>query len=170
MGEYSSYTKEFKEAMVQKLLANSGRSVKSLSVEVGIPFSTLRNWKEKYCQKKGPGLSKKKTNKLKSEEKFNIVILTASMSEAEKSEYCRKHGIYPEDIDRWRKDCIAGCRDKSESAVIKQNKVVERKWKQEAKRLEKELNRKDKALAETAALLVLKKKVQAIWGDPEDDS
>jgi len=48
-------------------------------------------------------------------------------------------------------------------------KVEERKWKQEAKRLEKELNRKDKALAETAALLVLKKKVQTIWGDPEED-
>ena len=169
MAKYSSYTKEFKTAMVQKLLANPSTSVKALSVEAGIPFSTLRNWKEKYCKKKGLSLPKKKTNKLKSEDKFNIVILTASLSEAEKSEYCRKHGIYPEDIEQWKKDCIAGCRDKSETTVIKQNKVDERKWKQEAKRLEKELNRKDKALAETAALLVLKKKVQAIWGDPEED-
>jgi transposase len=169
MSRYSSYTKEFKTAMVEKLLSNSGISVKSLSVEAGIPFSTLRNWKEKYCKKKGLGLSKKKKNKLNSEEKFNIVILTASMSEAEKSEYCRTNGIYSEEIEQWKKDCIAGCRDKSEATAIKQNKISERKWKQEAKRLEKELNRKDKALAETAALLVLKKKVQAIWGDPEED-
>ncbi len=169
MAKYTIYTKEFKAAMVQKLLSNSGTSVRLLSVEAGIPYSTLRNWKEKYCQKKGHALSKTNPKKIKSEEKFNIVILTSSMSEAEKSEYCRKHGIYPEDIDQWRKDCIAGCCDKSETTVIKQNKVDERKWKQEAKRLEKELNRKDKALAETAALLVLKKKVQAIWGDPGDD-
>jgi transposase len=150
--------------MVQKLLANPSISVKSLSIEAGIPFSTLRNWKDKYCQKKGLGLSKKRTNKLKSEEKFNIVILTASMSEAEKSEYCRAHGIYCEEIEQWKKDCIAGCRDKSDTAAIKQNKVSERKWKQEAKRLEKELNRKDKALAETAALLVLKKKFRQSGG------
>ena len=38
------------------------------------------------------------------------------------------------------------------------------------KELERELRRKDKALAETAALLVLKKKVQAIWGDEDDDT
>jgi transposase len=36
--------------------------------------------------------------------------------------------------------------------------------------LEKELRRKDKALAEAAALLVLQKKVQAIWGDADDDT
>lgn len=170
MAKYSTYTEEFKVAMVQKLLANSGTSVKTLSVEAGIPFSTLRNWKEKYCKKKGLDLSKNKTNKLNPEDKFNVVILTASMSEAEKSKYCRMHGIYPEEIEQWQKDCIAGCRDKSNTAVVKQNKVSERKWREEAKRLEKELNRKDKALAETAALLVLKKKVQEIWGDPEEDS
>lgn len=170
MANYSTYTDEFKEAMVQKILANPDRSVKSVSVEAGIPSSTLGNWKNKYCQKKGLIVSKMKTNKLKSEDKFNVVILTTSMNEAEISEYCRKNGIYSEEIEQWKQDCIAGCGNKSGAALIKQNKSSERKWKLEAKRLEKELHRKDKALAETAALLVLKKKAQVIWGDTEENS
>jgi transposase len=169
MASYSTYTEEFKEAMVQKLLANPGKSVKTLSVEAGIPFSTLRNWKEKYCQQKGFDLSKKKRVKWTPEEKLNAIILTASMNEAEKSEYCRKQGVYPEDLTQWKNECLSGCGAKPDKIAIKQNKVNELKWKQEVKRLEKELHRKDKALAETAALLVLKKKAQAIWGDPEDE-
>ena len=169
MAKYKTYTDEFKEAMVQKILANPGRSVKSVSMGAGISPSTLRNWKDKYCRNRGLDLSKKRTNKFKPEEKFNTVILTASMNEAEKNEYCRKNGIYPEEIEQWRKSCINGCDDKSATAADKKNKGSARKWEQENKQLKKEIRRKDKALAETAALLVLKKKAQAIWGDPEDD-
>ncbi len=166
MASYSRYTNEFKQAMVQKFLTNPNRSAKSLSVEAGVPVSTLRNWKDKYCGNEGIVLSKKK---LKPEDKFNVVILTASMSEAEISQYCRKNGIYPEDIELWKKDCIAGCGAKFDKKARKQSRITERKLEQETKRLKKELNRKDKALAETAALLVLKKKANAIWGDPEDE-
>ena len=166
MGRYARYTDEFKEAMIQKFLTNSNRSVRALSVEAGIPLSTLRNWKNQHCQNKGITLSKKK---LTPEDKFNIVILTASMSEAEKSEDCRKNGVYSEEIEQWRKECIAGCDKKSETKNKSINRKIERKFEQENKKLKKELNRKDKALAETAALLVLKKKVNAIWGDPEDE-
>lgn len=169
MAQYTTYTDEFKEAMVQKILANPDRSVRSISIEAGIPQSTLRKWKDTYCQIKGLVLPRKKTNKLNPESKFNVVILTSSMSEAEKSEYCRKHGIYSEDIEQWKQDCIAGCGDQSAKAAIKQNRESERKWQRETKQLQKEIHRKDKALAETAALLVLKKKAQEIWGDPEDD-
>jgi len=165
MAKYSRYTKEFKQSMVQKFLTNPNRSAKSLSVEAGVPISTLRGWKNLYCQSKGTVLSKKK---LTPEDKFNVVILTASMSEAEKSEYCRKNGIYSEEIEQWKKDCIAGCGSTSYVKTIKRSKI-ERKLEQETKLLKKELNRKDKALAETAALLVLKKKANAIWGDPEDE-
>lgn len=169
MAKYSTYSDEFKEAMVQKILANPHRSVKSVSVEAGIPPSTLKNWKDKYCHNKGLVLSKQKKNKLKPDDKFNVVILTASMSEAEKSEYCRQNGIYPEDIEQWKNDCIAGCGNELDKSAKKQNRNSERKWENENRRLKKELNRKDKALAETAALLVLKKKAHDIWGDPEDE-
>ena len=162
MARYTSYTNDFKDAMIQKLLTNPDKSVSLLSREAGIPISTLKNWKNKYCQNRGITLSK---NKLKPEDKFNIVIITASMSEAEKNEYCRKNGIYSEEIDQWRKDCIEGCGSNSKT----KNKKIERKFEKENKKLKKELTRKEKALAETAALLVLKKKADAIWGVQEDE-
>jgi len=80
------------------------------------------------------------------------------MSEAEKSEYCRKHGIYPVQLKDWKKDCISGCRNAPDKKYIKEAKEREQKYKKKMRELEKELKRKEKALAETAALLVLKKK------------
>ena len=52
---------------------------------------------------------------------------------------------------------------------IKEAKEKEQEYKKKTRNLEKDLRRKEKALAETAALLVLKKKVQEIWGEPEDE-
>ena len=170
VAKYKKYSDEFKEAMIQKILVNPGRSVKSISSEAGIPSTTLTTWKDKYFRKRGLDLPKNKINKLTAMDKFNFVISVSSMNEAEKNEYCRKQGLYPQDIEQWRQDCIAGCQDQSAAAAIKQNRQKERKWEKEARRLKKELNRKNKALAETAALLVLKKKAREIWGDQEDDS
>ena len=100
MAKYKTYTDEFKKAMVQKILVNPGRSVKSVRIEAGIAPSTLRNWKDKYYLNRGPDLSKNRTNKIKPKDKFNTVILATSMSEDEKSDYCRTHGLYPEEIER----------------------------------------------------------------------
>ena len=64
-------------------------------------------------------------------------------------------------MQQWRKEMLNGLETASPA---KKNKGKS----PEAKRireLERELYRKEKALAETAALLVLKKKAQAIWGD-----
>lgn len=169
MARYSSYTREFKESIVQKFLANPEITVTEISEESGVPESTVRSWRDKYNLSRGFTVTKPKSNILKAEEKFNIVVLTSSMSEAEKSEYCRKHGIYPEEIAQWTKDCISGCDNKSGSASAKKNLKKERDLELETKRLRKEIRRKDKALAETAALLVLKKKAQEIWGDQEDE-
>ena len=170
MSKYATYTDEFKSTMVQKVHTNSGKSVRLISKEAGIPSSTLKNWIIRYHQKKGLPVAKRKTLKWKPEDKLNAVILTASINEAERSEYCRKQGIYIEDLDHWKLECLSGFGDKSVKIVKKQNKNRERKLEQETKWLKKELRRKEKALAETAALLVLKKKAREIWGDPEEES
>jgi transposase len=167
--EVVTYRKEFKKSMLQKVLANPSGSVLDIAMEAGIPPSTLRTWYYKHCNDNGVQLARKKKKGRQAEDKFNAVVETAHMSEAEVSEYCRTHGLYPEDLKQWREDCISGCRSNPDKKVIDQAKHDKKLLEKKAQSLEKELRRKDKALAEAAALLILKKKAQAIWGDPEED-
>ncbi len=163
------YTQEFKEAIIQKILLNSDRTVVSFAREASIPESTVATW-IRNTKKTGKTLNSKKSKKQWSaEKKFEAVIETSALSEAEKSEYCRQHGIYPDQLKEWKKDCISGCRKSPDREYLKKAKLREQELKRKAQSLEKELNRKEKALAETAALLVLKKKAQDLWGDQEDE-
>lgn len=164
------YTREFKEAIIQKILLNSDRTVVSFAREASIPESTVATWIRNHKKRTGKTLSSKKRKKQWSaEKKFEAVLETSALSEAEKSEYCRQHGIYPDQLKEWKQDCISGCRKSPDRDYLKKAKQREQELKQKAQSLEKELNRKEKALAETAALLVLKKKAQELWGDQEDD-
>jgi transposase len=166
----TEYSQEFKESMLQKIFFNPDRSVVSFAIEANIPGSTVATWVRNYKKKNGKIMGQKKRKKLWSAEKmFETVLIAAPMSEAEKSEYCRKQGIYPVQLKEWKEDCIAGCRNAPDKKYIKEAKEKEQKYKKKTRALEKDLRRKEKALAETAALLVLKKKVQEIWGDPEDE-
>ena len=85
----------------------------------------------------------------------------------ELSKYCRTNGYYVEDVKAWRNSCIvANDRQKEDSIELREELTKEKK---KAKELEREIRIKDKALAETTALLVLKKKLNAIFGDLEED-
>ena len=96
-----------------------------------------------------------------------VVIETAALNEEELAEYCRRKGLYVEQVMGWREAAVAGAETQRPlSGAERQELQQERK---KRRRLEKELRRKEKALAEAAALLVLQKKAQAIWGDGEDD-
>ena len=101
------------------------------------------------------------------DDKLAVVIETASLNEAQLSEYCRSKGLYPEQINEWKTSALSGYQNNRQMKKEKiQNHQQDRK---KIKRLESELRRKEKALAETAALLVLSKKCQAIWGEHEED-
>lgn len=162
----AKYSKEFKTNIIAKLLPPQNVSVPDMVKETGIPRDTLYTWKRQYRHVQGEHDTnqdqKQKTASLTNEEKLSVVIETASLSEVELGEYCRRKGFYPEQITGWKKAFVQGT-----SAV---NSKAEREQRKELletiKQLEKELNRKDKALAETAALLVLQKKFQALWEEP----
>lgn len=94
------------------------------------------------------------------------MLATAALNEADLAEYCRKRGLYPAQIAAWRSACEqANDWDRASTARLGRATKDEKK---RVKDLERELARKDRALAETAALLVLRKKAAAIWGDGED--
>ncbi len=99
------------------------------------------------------------------QERYGALLETASLPEEELGRWCREHGVHSHQLDRWGHDAMAGT--SGQAGVAKQAET--RRLREENRTLKKELRRKDKALAETAALLVLKKKAALIWGEPEDD-
>lgn len=152
--------------IINRTLAPEELSYKELSEETGISINTLYAWKRKIKMGTIPKTKRKKI--LSTEDKFHIVMETIKLNETDINEYCRKKGIYSKDVKIWQNQCIGANGVFNESAEVKQIKNDLRSEKAHSKELEKELNRKEKALAETAALLVLKKKAQAIWGDEEN--
>ena len=163
-----NYSQELKEAMLRRMLPPNNESITKISKEEGISEQTLRNWRDK-ARKEGyatPGTDAA-PDKWNTQDKFLIVMETASMNETELAEYARKKGLYVEQIKAWKDACINANGGVAKEAA-RLNKELKESEK-ERKKLEKELARKEKALAETAALLVLRKKADAIWGDPEDE-
>jgi transposase len=97
------------------------------------------------------------------------VLETAGLNATELSAYCRERGLYPEQVERWRQ----ASQDANEKPVLtlKEQRELEKLRAQdqrEIKRLQKELRKKEKALAEAAALLLVTKKMQALWGEAEE--
>jgi hypothetical protein len=94
---------------------------------------------------------------------LQAVIATAAMDEATRSAWCREQGLYPAELDAWKQDAIAGLGEPRAASAAEA-----REDRRRVKELERQLHRKDKALAETAALLVLSKKLSAVFHDGED--
>lgn len=161
-----TYPEELKSKIIARLLPPNNEYVPDVSRETGVPKDTLYAWRIKH--RRGAQTIKAGQNriaKLTSAQRFDIVLETAGMNEAELSKYCRRNGLYPDQIDAWRQTC----RSANTPGARREDRKRNRQLSQEIKQLRAELRRKEKALAEAAALLVLKKKAQAIWGDPEDE-
>jgi len=161
----TQYSEEFKAGLIAKMLPPNNVGVPELSRETGIPQDTLYGWRLKHRRSNGDGAVKRvPSGELSSEEKFAVVMETASLNEVELSEYCRRKGLYPEPIHAWRK----ACQQANASAGVGMDRDKRRQQAKEIKQLQEELRRKDKALAETAALLVLQKKVRIFLAEPAD--
>ena len=109
----------------------------------------------------------KQADQWSAEDKLAIVIETAGLSEAELSAYCREKWLFTEQVKQWRTDCLQGFGRTADSE--RQVKQERKKTTKEIKKLKAEVRRKDKALAETSALLVLSKKLEALYGDEPDN-
>lgn len=162
-----AYSPERREAVLKKLLPPNNRPVTQVAEEEGIAAATLYQWRQK-ARSEGRLLPDGSADPegWSSADKLNAVIETAALSEAEVGEYCRKRGLYPEQIQRWRVSCEqANDRRTDQERQDQEALKAERRRQRE---LERELKRKDEALAETAALLALRKKANAIWGDGDE--
>jgi len=162
-----NYSNEFKEKTVQKMMPPDPRSVAQIHEETGVSIPTLYNWRNEY-RNKGVAVPADSSNpeKWSGADKLAVVIETAPFNEQALSEYCRKKGLYAEQVERWKEAAITGNETKQHGKAEQRSLQQERK---KYRHLEKELQRKEKALAEAAALLILQKKAQAIWGENRED-
>jgi transposase-like protein len=162
------YSQGFQERAVQMMMSPNARSVAEVSRETGVSEQTLYNWRNRV-RNQGVAVpaDPKNPDQWSGESKLAVVIETASLNEEELAAYCRRKGLYVEQIQRWREGASAGAG--SDSPLSAEERRALQQERQKSRKLEKELRRKEKALAEAAALLVLQKKARAIWGDAEDD-
>ena len=151
------------------ILFGINETATSLAEELNIPRTTIYQWVQTNNKKnKNNTINLKSKSNWTSQDKFHIVLETATLSENELAEYCRRKGIYVEEINSWKDQCLnANTSSRKEDSVELKNNLKEEQKKN--KELQRELTRKEKALAETAALLVLRKKAQAIWGEEEEE-
>lgn len=133
-------------------------SANALAHEVGVNQPLLSRWLRE--SRNVEGMSPAKKRKWTGAEKLRVLIAARGLSESELGVLLRREGVHEAELLAWQTAVDAalqerGPRPRSADA-------------QRIHELERELRRKDAALAETAALLVLKKKVLEIWGDADD--
>lgn len=164
------FTQAFKVQSVEKALSRRPeQTLNKIADDLSVGYSTLQRWIRLAKQNK---LETSKTLMSKEQspldwtktQRFEAILHCHSLNDEQVSTYCRESGIYPHHINAWKTEFLS-----DEKASESLSGQAQKKLKQENKHLQKELNRKDKALSETAALLVLSKKCQAIWGEKEVD-
>ena len=155
------YSREFKEAIVAKILNRGGKSIREVCEDENVGLSAAANWIRGANMP--PMVKKTGSRKWTSKEKLRVFSesLLAS-SEEEVGLLLRKEGLHSHQLNEWRAQILASLEPPTKRAVAKDERD------DQIKKLEREILRKDKALAEASALLILKKKVNLIWGNEEE--
>jgi hypothetical protein len=152
--------------MVQRLAGAQGVSAYALSREVGIPQPTLSRWLTaasslpvvKNDDETQPRA--KRPDEWSPQQKLAAVMEAAGVSDAELGAWLRRKGLTEEQLRQWRENALSGFKARASRGSRDDRKRV--------KELERELKRKDRALAETAALLVLQGKMEALWAAEDE--
>ena len=154
------YAQRLKGQAVARLLPPESASVDTVAHELGVGVATLERWRSE-------ALSLPRTERTwTAAARLEAVITTAPLDEMAKGAWCREQGLYPSDLTAWRDQAIAALAGPTEARVRPEETRKDRRRLQE---LTREIRRKDKALAETAALLVLSKKLSAIFSEGADE-
>jgi transposase len=163
------YSEAFKSKMVRRMTEPNGLSVSAnaLSEEIGISQPTLSRWLRESRSARVSAMASSKTKHKRPGdwtpgEKIAVVAEAARFSDEKLGAFLRRKGLHQSQLETWRRTLVEALGQKSS------RRAKASPEKRRVQELEKELLRKDKALAETAALLVLKKKAQSIWGAEDD--
>lgn len=151
------YSVAFKNKMVQRLTGKNAVTATQLARETGVRQQNLSRWLEEA--RSLPAVAKKPKPVVREwtvEQKARVLAEASKLDGEELTSYLEREGIKLAEYEQWRLAL-----DEGGQASAATNRRI--------RQLERELARKEKALAEAAALLVLKKKVDAFYGEDEDD-
>ena len=168
------YTEGFKRKMIQRMLKPGGPSASALSQEVGVSQSSLSTWLRKAKEngrgeaslprpeRKDEAEMKKRPQDWSWEEKSRVVVAARGLKGEELGAFLRKEGLHEVQLRDWEMGMREGLKPRGRKPTRNAADV------KRIKELERELRRKEKALAEAAALVILKKKMEALWGDEDE--
>lgn len=155
------HSSEFKESIVQKITTPGGPTIMQLSEKTGIHHTSIRNWIKIYAN-----YSKmKKSKEWPPEEKLKAVAQTLTMNENELGEFLRSNGLHANELEEWKQLFYSALKPVGRPKLDPE--LVELRAKE--KEISRDLKRKDKALAEMAARIILIKKTQLLFGESEED-
>lgn len=159
----ATYSEGFKEQALAKVFSRGNRTVQAVAEELNISVFTLKNWMKKPLadNKNRTSRKAKRPQDWLPEERLVALHESHGLTNDALNAWCREHGLFAHQLAQWKVDFCsqAGATDRRDDAREL------RALKAENQRLERELNRKEKALAEAAALLVLQKKYRALLGE-----
>ncbi len=156
------YSTAFKARVLQRLVGPQAISATRLAAEVGVPQVTLSRWLA--SARSVPSMPKPPQKQWTGAQKLRVVLAAHGLSETELGALLRREGLHAAQLHEWR----AAAETALEPTSRRREKAVVHPDTKRLADVERELRRKEKALAEAAALLVLKKKVEAYWGDADD--
>lgn len=156
------YSDAFIEQALVKVYSRGKRTIQDVADDLFVNVYTVKNWirrKNLYMLKASSDREKRPQDWSRSEQ---LVALheTHALGEEALQAWCRERGLFAHNLEAWR---TAFCLDGKPAAVADAREA--RGLQQENDQLRKQLDRKDKALAEAAALLLLQKKFNALWAD-----
>jgi transposase len=161
MKERREYTESFRQQALEKVFTRGSNSIRVVAEDLNMSLGTLRNWmkaERDRLQTKG-GLRSKRPQDWSLTDRLQILMESHGLDEEELNAFCREKGVFRHHLEQWQAAFTTG------GAVDNRSQL--RELKDTNKALKRELNRKEKALAEAAALLVLQKKYQALWEEED---
>jgi transposase len=168
MRTHRKHSEDFKKATIQRLLSPGSPGPGKIAEDLGLAPSLLYSWKAKYATTQLMNESNKKNPRnWTPEEMLEAIIETASMNEQGRGEYFRTNGLHSTDLDEFKNEFIKLKNEKKRGRPQLDPELAQ--LRKEKKQMERNLKRKDAALAEYAARVILLKKSHEIWGTKEDD-
>lgn len=157
------YSQGFKRSIVRKLLQPNPPTVQELSEDTGVSQQTLYNWLHQLKEDVEMSDYKRTPEEWTLPEKQEALLTVAGLPPEEEGEWLRRNGLHSAHLTIWKKEIQEAL--KGVSAPTSKQDL--QKAKKLIKALEKDLKRKDKALAEVTALLALKKKLEILFPDED---